>query len=394
MNYHEYLIIGGGMTADAAVRGIREIDPSGSIGIITEEFDAPYARPPLSKGLWKGTSVNDIRLHTDALKVDLHLGRKVVSLDVERKIVVDHYDEAYRYEKLLLATGGSPRRLPFGNEGVIYYRTLADYTRLMTRAKQGKSFAVIGGGFIGSEIAAALTMNGKKVSMYFPESGPCARVFPDEASRFLTSYYSEHGVEMHAGVGVTDLVNIDDEVQVVDSNGRTVMVDCVVVGVGIVPRIELARDAGLEVNNGIVVDEFLRTSHENIFAAGDVASIYNSTLGKHIRAEHEDNALSMGNAVGRSMAGEKKPYQHLPAFYSDLFDIGYEAVGDVDARHQTVSVWKDAFQEGVIYYLNDSVVVGVLLWNVWDKVEAARQLITDKKSYTAEQLAAGHPLQD
>ena len=381
------------MTADAAVRGIRELDPSGSIAIISEEFDAPYARPPLSKGLWKGASVNDVWLHTDALNVDLHLARKVVSLDVETKIVVDHYDEAYEYDKLLLATGGAPRRLPFGNEDVIYYRTMSDYTRLMTHAKQRKSFAVIGGGFIGSEIAAALTIFGKKVSMYFPEAGPCARVFPDEASRYLTSYYSERGVDVHAGVGVTDLVNVDDRVQVVDSNGQTVMVDCVVVGVGIVPRTELAKAAGLEVANGIVVDEFLRTSHENIFAAGDVASIYNSTLGKHLRAEHEDSALRMGNAAGRSMAGEQKPYQHLPAFYSDLFDLGYEAVGDVDARHQTVSVWKEPFQEGVVYYLDGTAVVGVLLWNVWDKLEAARELIKGKKSYTAHELEQEHPLQ-
>ncbi len=178
MSHDAYLIVGGGMTADAAVRGIREVDPDGSIGLIGREADPPYDRPPLTKGLWKGKPLESIWRKTQAAGADLHTGRTVQALDVEQKRVTDDQGVDYTYEKLLLATGGTPRRLPFSDKAILYYRTVADYRRLREMADRGRRFAVIGGGFIGSEIAAALAMNGKEVVMLFPEEGIGSRMFP------------------------------------------------------------------------------------------------------------------------------------------------------------------------------------------------------------------------
>jgi len=167
---------------------------------------------------------------------------------------------------------------------------------------------------------------------------------------------------------------------------RTIVVDGVVAGVGIEPNVELAQIAGLEVDNGIVVDEFLRTGHPDIHAAGDVAAFHNPLLEKRIRVEHEDNANSMGRQAGRNMAGKSEPYHHLPSFYSDLFELGYEAVGELDSRMETFADWKRPNEEGVIYYLQHGRVRGVLLWNVWQQVDAARKLIAEPGPFTPEDL--------
>jgi len=164
------------------------------------------------------------------------------------------------------------------------------------------------------------------------------------------------------------------------------LVDGGVAGIGVTPNVELAQSAGLEVDNGIVVDEFLRTSATDVYAAGDVANFHNPALGKRLRVEHEDNANTMGREAGRAMAGEAKPYHHLPFFYSDLFDLGYEAIGELDPRLETLADWKKPCREGVVYYLRDARVRGVLLWNVWGQVDAARKLIADPGPFRADDL--------
>src|SRR5436305_903954 len=236
-----YLIVGGGMTAAAAAKGIREVDGAGKIGILAAESHRPYARPP----------------------------------------------------------------------------------------------------------------NGKKVTMVFPENGVCARAFPADLTDFVTGYYREKGVDVRAGESVTGI----ERTSVVTKNGR-IDADAIVAGIGIAPSTELAKQAGLTVTDGVEVDEALRTSDLDIFAAGDLANFHNPALGKRIRVEHEDNANTMGAAAGRSMAGASVRYDHLPFFYSDLFDLGYEAVGEIDARHRTVADWKTPFREGVVYYLDKERVRG------------------------------------
>jgi 3-phenylpropionate/trans-cinnamate dioxygenase ferredoxin reductase subunit len=391
MTHYNYLIIGGGMTADAAVRGIREVDAKGSVGVIGKEPHPPYDRPPLSKKLWRGKPLDSIWRKTETLDVDLDLGRVVQTLDLPNKRAIDDQGNAHSFEKLLLATGGSPRRFPFGGDDILYYRTLDDYQKLRTLCKGKQRFAVIGGGFIGSEIAAALTMNGKDVVMLFPGEGIGARMFPHDLSQFLNQYYQEKGVELLPGSLVTDLTRQGEGLRLSVREGRTgteksILVDGVVAGIGIEPNTALAQSAGLPVDNGIVVDEYLRAGNPDVYAAGDVANFYNPALGRRIRVEHENNALTMGRYAGRNMAGETTPYHYLPYFYSDLFELGYEAIGLVDSQLETIPDWSTPHQKGVVYYRQDRRVRGVLLWNVWEKVGAARDLIAEPGPFKPEDL--------
>jgi NADPH-dependent 2,4-dienoyl-CoA reductase/sulfur reductase-like enzyme len=396
MPNYTYLIVGGGMTAAAAVQGIREVDPGGSIGLISAEGRPPYDRPPLSKGLWKGKPLESIWRLSESHGIALHLGRTVRHLDPQNKRVTDDQGTVSGYSKLLLATGGAPRHLPFGDEQIIYFRTLDDYERLRALTRTGQHFAVIGGGFIGSELAAALAMNGKTVVMAFPEAGVGSRMFPPDLATFLNDYYRQKGVEVVPGQRVDGLETRGGRVvlKVRNQQGqgeREDVADSVVAGIGIQPNVELARAAGLEVEDGIRVDASLRTSQPDIYAAGDVANFYNPALDKRLRVEHEDNANTMGQLAGQAMAGRAITYDHLPFFYSDLFELGYEAVGEVDSRLETIADWKEPYREGVVYYLRDGRVRGVLLWNVWEQVEAARSLIAEPGPFRPESLKGRLP---
>ena len=391
MNRYKYLIVGGGMTADAAAHGIREVDPSGTIALVSAEPHPPYNRPPLSKGLWKGDPVDAIWRPVVAMGVELFLGRRIVGIDAGGKRATDDRGGKYGFEQLLFATGGTPRRLPLQSEQIIYFRTYDDYRRLRAIAEHPVRFAVIGGGFIGSEIAAALRMQGREVVMVVPERGLGARVFPSDLSAFLVDYYRHKGVEMRMGEGMAGLEPRGGKVVVKTTAEREVTVEIAVAGLGILPNTDLAEHAGVRIDNGVVVDEYLRTNEPDLYAAGDVANFYNPALGTRLRVEHEDNANTMGRAAGRTMAGAAEPYHHLPFFYSDLFDLGYEAVGDLDARLETVADWKEPFREGVVYYLKEGRVRGVLLWNTWGQVDAARALIAAPGPFTPQALRGRLP---
>jgi 3-phenylpropionate/trans-cinnamate dioxygenase ferredoxin reductase subunit len=386
MNHHKYLIIGGGMTADAAVGGIRELDKQGSIAIISDEDVPPYNRPPLSKGLWKGKPLEKIWRKAAATNAEIILGTKAVSIDPEEKRVVDDQNSGYTYEKLLIASGGTPRRLPFGGDGIIYFRTLNDYQKLHQFSGQGKHFAVIGGGFIGSEIAAALAMNGNKVTMFFPEEGIGARVYPREISEYLNDYYRSNGVEVLTGVNVTDIRDLAGIYSVITDKGPGVQTACVVAGIGIIPNTELAAKAGIAVKNGIIVDASLKTNQPDIYSAGDVAEFRLPGEEKPHRLEHEDNANAMGLQAGRNMADAQETYDHQSFLYSDLFDLGYEAIGDLDPRLETFIDWQDPYKKGVIYYLDGGKVRGVLLWNVWNALDKAGELLKEAGPFNKKSL--------
>jgi NADPH-dependent 2,4-dienoyl-CoA reductase/sulfur reductase-like enzyme len=373
MESTRYLIVGGGMTGDAAVKGIREHDLDGSIVLVGAEQHPPYARPPLTKGLWAGKDEQKIWRGTEEAGAALRLARRIVSLDLDRRVATDDRGENYAWEKLLLATGGRPRTIR-GADGVVYFRTLDDYRALRARTHEGASAVVIGGGFIGSELAAALATNGCRVTMVFPEGGIAARVLPAGLSAYVTEEYRRRGVE----VLTEETVAAADATSVTTGSGRTIAADIVVAGLGLEPATDLAASVGLEVDNGIVVDELGRAGgRDDVFAAGDVASFPVAALGRRFRVEHEDHAKSHGRAVGKNMAGANTPYVHLPFFYSDMFDLGYEAVGEVDSRLHTVESWEEPNRKGIVAYVDDSRRPrGFLYWNVWDHVDLGRELIS------------------
>jgi NADPH-dependent 2,4-dienoyl-CoA reductase/sulfur reductase-like enzyme len=389
---YDYLIIGAGMTADAAAKAIRKADAEASIGIVGEEKQAPYERPPLTKALWKGDKpIESIDLSTDRSGAVLHLQRRIEVLDRDDRSARDNHADIYRYRRLLLATGAAPRKLPFSGERVINYRTLDDYLALRRYAVPGAKIAVVGGGFIGSEIAASLSATGCQVTMLFPGASLGAGRFPAPLAKFVDGYYRERGVNLVPGIKVVDGRADADGVEVALSDGTTCRADAVVAGLGVTPNTTLAERAGLRVDNGVVVDEQLRSSDADIFAAGDVANFHNAALDLRQRVEHENAAISMGGHAGRAMTGAAEPYTLLPYFYSDLFDLGYEAVGLLDDRLDVVENWTVPYREGVVYYIDNGRVRGVLLWNVWGQVDAARELIAERGPHDAESVRGRLP---
>ncbi len=387
MKYYNYILVGGGMSADSAGRGIRKVDRNGSIALFSIEADAPYNRPPLSKGLWQKTPLERIWRKTAELGVDLFLERRIIELDPRQKCVRDELGEEYRFDKLLLASGAAPIRLDAEGERLLYYRTLEDYRRLRSLTESGERFVIIGGGFIGSELAAVLATQGKKVSMVFLEDGIGGRIFPAEIAHYLNDRYRQNGIEVLPNERVVAVEQQAKQVRVRTASGKQLLVDGVVAGLGVHPNLELAKNAGLSCGRGITVDRHLRTEHPDIFAAGDVVEFYNPALQRRLRVEHEENANQGGLLAGMGMAGELQAYDLLPSFYADLFDISYQAVGELEPRLRTLAKWKEPFKEGTIYYLEEDRLVGMLLWNKpYHQLEAARALIDAVKPVRDEML--------
>jgi NADPH-dependent 2,4-dienoyl-CoA reductase/sulfur reductase-like enzyme len=393
-HHFKYVIIGGGLAGASAIEGIRERDTSGSIALFGKEHHLPYDRPPLSKGLWLGkTTVEQLPVYEESFykrhNVHLYLGVEIMQIDRQRRQVFDREENRYEYDKALIATGGAPRTLSFGGDAVHYYRTVDDYRKLREAVESYNEFILIGGGFIGAELAAALNLQGKEVTIIFPGVSILQKVFPKDLAAFVTDYYRQKGVKVIAEDVPTAVERVQGRTRVQTRNGKTLEADMAVAAIGLNLHTEMALRAGLKVENGIVVNEFLQTSDSHIFAAGDVAFFPVKSLGKKMRIEHWNNAQMQGRYAGGNMAGAQRPYDYLPYFYSDLFDLGFEAVGDLDSQHETFADWREPFREGVVYYLNGRKVVGVLLWNVWEKVDAARQLIEKKKEYANVQELKG-----
>lgn len=390
---YAYVIIGGGAAGAAAVAGIRECDPDGSILLIGAEKHPPYERPPLSKQLWFGKAkLEDIHLHDqayyDSRKTTLLLGTEVTRVDPAAKVVGTVNGASIGYDKLLLATGVAPRRLsiPGGElDGICYFRTLDDYVWLRQRAAQAKSALVIGGGFIGSELAAALNVT-QEVTWIFPSETLCSRVFPRALGQAMHRQYQQRGVLILNGRTPLAIERRGAGFVTQVSGGDAIDSDLVVVGIGTVPAVGLARDAGLEVGDGVVVNEYLQTSHPEIYAAGDNAFFPYAALEKRMRIEHWDNALAQGRQAGRNMAGAQEPFTYQPYFFSDLFEFGYEATGDANAKLETVTDWQKENETGVIYYLADHRVRGVMACNVWDKMDAARALVRAREPVAPDKL--------
>lgn len=375
---YDYLIIGGGMVGDAAAKAIQELDPNGSVGIIGSDPDEPVTRPALTKKLWTDPdfTFDQVWLHTvEQTGAHLLSGMTVQSIDppAHRVLAGGH---SIDYRRLLLATGGEPTRLDLPDDDrIIYFRTVDDYRRLRKFSGDQHVVGVVGGGYIGTELAAGLVQNDTRVIMAFPQDHIYGDTFPAHLAQRLTRLYADHGVDLRPGTTITGGSAAESGIRLTADDDTEIAVESVVAGLGVRPRTGLAERAGLQTGDGVIVDEYLATSDPDILAAGDIANYPDRILGRQ-RVEHVDNANQMGRLAGRNLAGAHESYDHTPYFYSVLFGNRYEAVGSLDASANLIEDWTDDHESGVVYYLNDQqTTAGILLWNVNGHTDDARSVI-------------------
>ena len=370
MDAFKYLIIGGGLAGGRACQGIRRVDSEGTVALVSAEMHPPYERPPLSKGYLTGKEgLEHVYFKDDAFYRDngitLLLGALATRLDRSMRSVSLADGRVLRYERLLLATGGRAWQLPIPGsdlEGVHTLRTIGDSDAIRSASGSGSRAVVIGGSFVGSEVAASLTQLGSRVVMVFRESRLLHRTSPQELSDHIEAKYREQGIRLLSGTTASEIKGDGRVRDVMLAGGEVLEADLIVMGVGIRLNVDLAREAGLAISEdgGVLVDESLCTSDPDIYAAGDIAAWPDPTFGRRLRVEHWDVARSQGYRAGANMAGEAKPYTTLPYFFSDLFDLSFEVWGDLTAWDTTAL--RGSLQEGsfAFYYFCEGKLVGVL----------------------------------
>lgn len=386
---YDHVIVGGGVAADKAARAIHDRTPGASVLIVTRDPEGPVSRPDLSKGLWldEATTVDSADLGTAAdTGAQLVTGTTVTAVDPAAHTVTTDGGDTVTYGTLLLATGAAARTLPgVTDDRVLTLRSLSDYRALRDRVADGTRVAVVGGGYISSEIAVALNAVGAAVHVYTPDDRLLGHMFPTSVTDHLERVYADRGVTVHHGFLLTATGTSDDgrdELYLAPDDGDAVVADLAVIGFGAAPETGLAEAAGLTLEDGAVaVDASLRTSDPDIFAAGDIIEFTDPLLGRR-HVEHVDNAEQSGAVAGENMAGGTATYDYTPLFFSDIFDDGYEAVGTLSTDLDIVEDWNTDHSAAVLYYLRDGVVVGVLLWNTWDSVPAAREVMAASKAGT------------
>ncbi len=369
------VIVGGGLAAGSAVVELREAGHGDDIVLFAEEAEVPYERPPLSKGFLQGEKDREspyvrTREWYDEHAIDLRLGEPVTSIDLEELTVrSDAGDTAF--DRLLLATGARPRRLelaPTEEIEVRYLRTLADSTALRGRLGAEHHLLILGGGWIGMEVAATARTLGTRVTVVEPAEQPLLAALGPEAAARFADVHRTHGVDLRTRTGLDRL----EGAKAVLSDGTRIEPDTVLVGVGAIPNVELAESAGLGVDNGVLVDSGLRTSHPAVFAAGDVANTAHPLLGTRIRVEHWQNAISQGRAAAHALLDERVSYAELPYFFSDQYDLGMEFFGHpVGAQHVQVEPGEsdDAFS---CWWFRNGGLVAAMHVNQWDRSDELR----------------------
>ncbi|HEY2552598.1 MAG TPA: FAD-dependent oxidoreductase, partial [Streptosporangiaceae bacterium] len=381
-----FVIVGAALAGAKAAETLREEGFGGSVTLIGAETDRPYERPPLSKGYLLGSDERDsVFVHEPGWyaehDVDLRLGTTVTAIDRSARTVALDDGGTVGYDKLLICTGASPRRLrvPGGDlDGVLYLRKLGDSERLRAAFKSGGRVVIAGSGWIGLETAAAARQADCEVTIVEPEAGALHRSIGPELGEVFASLHRSHGVTFRFGEGVSEITGSGGKASgVVTSAGTELPADVVVVGIGVIPNADLAAQAGLEVSNGIVADETLRSSDQDIYAAGDVANAFNTVLGRPIRVEHWGNALASGPIAARAMLGQQASYDTVPYFFSDQYDLGMEAAGLPEPGRYDEVVYrgdKDSL-EFIAFWLNEGAVVGGMNVNVWDVNDDIQALI-------------------
>jgi 3-phenylpropionate/trans-cinnamate dioxygenase ferredoxin reductase subunit len=394
-----FVIVGAGLAGAKAAEALRGGGFDGQLTLIGEEGHLPYERPPLSKDYLAGKAERDsVFVHDQAWyrqqEIALRLGRQAVAIDrAARQVRLDDGD-SLPYDKLLITTGSSPRRLADAS-GVHYLRTIDDSDRLQEILATGSNLAVIGGGWIGLEVAAAARQAGLQVTVLVNLELPLLRVLGREMAQVFADLHRSQGVSLRLGVRVEGISG-GTAAGVRLGDGTRIEADAVVAGIGAMPRISLAAEAGLEVTDGIVTTAALRTSDPDIFAAGDVASAYHPLLGRHIRVEHWANALKQPAVAAAAMLGQDVRYEDLPYFYTDQYDLGMEYLGDVRDGYDQVVVRGDVEgREFIAFWLKDGRVLAGMNVNVWGVTDSIKNLIRSGHPVTAAALAdASTPLDD
>jgi 3-phenylpropionate/trans-cinnamate dioxygenase ferredoxin reductase component len=387
MSSQTFVIIGAALAGAKAAEQLRDDGFDGRVVLIGAEPERPYERPPLTKDYLRGESErNSTHVHEagyyDEHEIELMEGTEVTALDPGARRVTLADGRALEFDRALLATGAQPRpiELPGSDlDGIHYMRTLADCDRLKQRLAVGGRVAVVGAGWIGSEFAASARQSGLEVVLIAPEQLPNERLFGAEIGAFYRDVHAEHGVELMLGTGVQSFAGGDAVKRVTTTDGRDVECDFVVIGIGAVPRVGLAEAAGLPVQNGVLVDEHLRTSAPNVFAAGDVANAFNPFYGQRVRVEHWSNALHQGPAAARSMLGREVSYDRIPYFYSDQYDVGMEYSGYAPEWDEVVFRGDRDGGEFIAFWLRSQRVIAGMNVNVWDVNEHVQALIRSRR---------------
>ncbi|GIH69569.1 pyridine nucleotide-disulfide oxidoreductase [Sphaerimonospora thailandensis] len=398
-----FVIVGASLAGAKAAEALRGHGFDGRIVLLGDEQERPYERPPLSKGFLQGKQEREkIFVHPPEWyadqRVDLRLGSTVGAIDRDRRVVtVSGGDRAggeeIGYDKLLLTTGASPRRLPVPGadlDDVLYLRGVGDSERIRQVFQTASRVVFVGGGWIGLEVAAAAREAGVDATVLEADELPLLRVLGPRIASVFADLHREHGVDLRLGAQVTEIVNDGGRATGVRlADGTRIDGDAVVVGIGVTPNTRLAAEAGLEVDNGIVVDASLRTSDPDIYAAGDVANAFHPLLGRHIRVEHWANALNQPQAAARSMLGEPVAYDRVPYFFTDQYDLGMEYAGYTEpGRNDDVVVRGDlARREFIAFWLADGRVLAGMNVNIWDVVEQIQGLIHSGVQVDRDRLA-------
>ncbi|NOT33757.1 MAG: FAD-dependent oxidoreductase [Candidatus Eisenbacteria bacterium] len=393
---YEYVIVGGGVAAASALEGIRAHDRDARVLAVSRENHAPYHRPPLSKGLWNGTtSFEQLSVLPDGWYADhgveLRLRREVVELDLEARRVWDDHGASLSYEKLLLATGSRPRRLEVEGaelDGIHYFRQLEDYLRLSDDQQRVDHVLVVGNGFLGLELAAALRQAGREVTLLFADEYPLRRVLPRDLGMRVAEFYREQGIEAVSGETIARFQRVGTELVATTQNRNEVTTQLVVVDLGTQPQTDLADAAGLEVGMGIEVDDHARTTNSHVWAAGEVTEFPCVPLERIMRVEQWDHAREHGRVAGENMAGADLVYDHLPRHDGRLFDREWSAAGDIDASLAVHAVWREPLESGVLFYLREDVVRGVMLWNLPANLDRARAVICAARATSSSEREA------
>jgi 3-phenylpropionate/trans-cinnamate dioxygenase ferredoxin reductase component len=389
-----FVVVGASLAGAKAAETLREEGFDGRVVLIGDDPERPYERPPLTKDYLRDESPREKAfVHSEAFypehDIELLTGVEVTELDPARKRLTLEDGRELGYDRLLLSTGAEPRPISIPGaelDGVYYLRTLADCDALRARLETAGAVVVIGAGWIGSEFAASARVRGAEVTIVEPASVPLERVLGLEVGGVYRDLHREHGVQLLCGTGVAAFEGDEAVRRVRTSDDRLLDCDYVVVGIGAAPRTQLAERAGLDSDNGIVVDERLCTSAPDVYAAGDVASAWHPFYEQHVRVEHWSNALNQGPAAAKSMLGQAVSYDRIPYFYSDQYDVGMEYSGYATEWDEVVFRGDPASREFVAFWLHEQRVVAGMNVNVWDVNEHVQALIRSRRVVETAEL--------